>query len=100
MVNFNIFVDTTKMEQKKIKEFKKLGITKYFLRDFEKIQSAFRLSSSLHSELKDTRACGDEVEIAVRNFFKEHLFPKYHICDGHIIDKNLGNYIQSYSKNQ
>lgn len=61
-------------------------IRDYFRKDQEKIMMAFRLSDSIRSQLKDIRSSGNEVEIAVRDFFKTKLFPKYHVSDGHIID--------------
>ncbi|MCF6140989.1 hypothetical protein L1S34_06805 [Flavobacterium sp. K77] len=72
-----------------LKPFSKLTLSKYFQHDVEKILMAYRLSGSIQSELKNIRASGDEVELSVKNFFKEKLFPKYHVCDGHIIDKTL-----------
>lgn len=73
----------------KIKPFKKLPIAKYFQRDYEKIQMAFRLASSIVSETGNIKSCGEEVEIAVRSFFKDKLYPRYHISQGHIIDSEL-----------
>lgn len=72
-----------------IKPFTKLTLSKFFQHDLEKIMMAFRLSGNIQSELKNIRAAGNEVELSVRNFFLEKLFPKYHVSDGHIIDKNL-----------
>lgn len=72
-----------------IKPFSKLTLSKYFQHNLEKIMMAYRLSGSIQSELKNLRASGDEVELAIKNFYQEKLFPKYHVCDGHIIDKNL-----------
>lgn len=72
-----------------IKPFKQIPLAKYFQHDVEKIKMAYRLSDTIISDLKNIRAGGDEVELAVKNFLKEKLFPKYHVCDGHIIDNNL-----------
>lgn len=72
-----------------LKPFSKLTLSKYFQHDVEKILMAYRLSGSIQAELKNLRASGDEVELSVKNFFSEKLFPKYHVCDGHIIDKTL-----------
>lgn len=72
-----------------IKPFSKLPLTSFFRHDLEKINMAYRLSGSIQSGLKNIRAAGDEVEFAVRNFFHEKLYPKYHVCDGHIIDSSL-----------
>jgi hypothetical protein len=71
-----------------IKDFKELSAMDYFRKDYEAIQMAARLSQSIRSDAKDIKAGGDEIEIAVRNFYKEKLFPKYHVTDGHILDLN------------
>ncbi|MGK7391823.1 MAG: DUF6602 domain-containing protein [Candidatus Cyclobacteriaceae bacterium M2_1C_046] len=71
------------------KPFSKLPIIRYFQHDLEKIKMAYRLSDSIRSDLKNIRAAGDEVEFAVKDFFKNKLFPKYHVNDGHIIDSQL-----------
>ncbi len=72
-----------------IKPFKKIPLIKYFQYDLEKIKMAYRLSDTISSDLKNIRASGDQVELAVKQFFVDKLYPKYHICDGHIIDYNL-----------
>lgn len=72
-----------------IKPFNKLPIIKYFQHDLEKIKMAYRLSDSIRGDLKNIRAAGDQVELAVKQFFIDKLFPKYHVCDGHIVDRNL-----------
>ena len=72
-----------------IKPFNKIPIHKYFQHDLEKIKMAFRLSDTILKDLKNIRASGDEVELAVKNFYIKKLDPKYHICDGHIADKTL-----------
>jgi len=69
-----------------IKDFKELSAMDYFQKDYEAIQMAARLSKSIQSDAKDIRAGGDEVEIAVRKFYKEKLFPKYHVTYRHILD--------------
>jgi hypothetical protein len=75
-------------EISEIKDFKELLAMDYFRKDYEAILMAFRLSKSIQSDAKDIKAGGDEIEIAVRNFYKEKLFPKYHVTDGHILDLN------------
>lgn len=50
---------------------------------------SYRLSDSIRVDVKNLRAAGDEVEVAVKNFFKEKLFPNYYVGDGHIVDKFL-----------
>ena len=72
-----------------LKPFQKLPIAKYFQHDLEKIKMAYRLSESVINDLKNIRSAGNEVEIAVKNFLYQKLFPKYYINDGHIIDENL-----------
>ena len=66
-----------------------MPLLKYFQHDLEKIKMAYRLSDSIRVDLKNIRAAGDEVELAVKQFFKDKLFPKYHVCDGHIVDHTL-----------
>lgn len=72
-----------------IEPFKKLPLEKYFQHDLEKIMMAFRLSNSIRADLNNIRAAGDEVELAVKNFFAEKLYPRYHTCDGHLVDNKL-----------
>ncbi len=72
-----------------IRPFTKIPLIKYFQHDLEKIKMAFRLSDSIRSDLKNLRAAGDQVELAVKDFFHNKLYPKYHVCDGHIIDSSL-----------
>ena len=76
-------------KEKDIKPFSKLPLIKYFQHDLEKIKMAYRLSDSIRTDLSNIRAAGDEVELAVKNFFQSKLFPKYHVCDGHLADKLL-----------
>lgn len=72
-----------------IKPFNKIPIDKYFQHDLEKIKMAYRLADSIRVDLKNIRAAGDQVELAVKQFYKDKLFPKYHVCDGHIVDNTL-----------
>ncbi len=69
--------------------FTTIPLHKYFQHDLEKIKMAFRLSDTILKDLKNIRASGDQVELAVKDFFAEKLFPKYHVCDGHIVDNTL-----------
>lgn len=71
------------------KPFKKIPIIRYFQHDLEKIKMAYRLSDSIRSDLSNIRAAGDEVELAVKKFFAQKLYPKYHVSDGHIVDESL-----------
>jgi hypothetical protein len=73
-------------KEKDIKPFTKLPLIKYFQHDLEKIKMAYRLSDSIRQDLTNIRAAGDQVELAVKNFFSSKLYPKYHVCDGHIAD--------------
>ena len=72
-----------------IKPFNILPLIKFFQHDLEKIKMAFRLSDTIRKDVKNIRAAGDEVEFAVRDFFKNKLSPRYHVNDGHIVDENL-----------
>lgn len=72
-----------------ITPFSTIPLHKYFQHDLEKIKMAFRLSDTILKDLKNIRAAGDQVELAVKDFFVEKLFPKYHVCDGHIVDSTL-----------
>lgn len=72
-----------------IKPFNKLPLIKFFQHDLEKIKMAFRLSDTIRKDVKNMRAAGDEVELSIKDFFKNKLYPRYHVCDGHIVDSNL-----------
>lgn len=72
-----------------LKPFKEMPIIKYFQNDYEKIMMAFRLSESIRTDLSNIRAAGDQVELAVKEFYFDKLYPKYHVCDGHLVDNNL-----------
>ncbi|MAZ26016.1 MAG: hypothetical protein CL868_02930 [Cytophagaceae bacterium] len=72
-----------------IKPFNKLPFIKFFQHDLEKIKMAFRLSDTIRIDVKNMRAAGDEVELSIKDFFKNKLYPRYHVCDGHIVDSNL-----------
>lgn len=76
-------------DQNKIRPFSTLALDKFFEYDLEKINMAYRLSGTIHSDLNNIRATGDEVELTVKRFYQSKLFPKYHVCDGHIVDHNL-----------
>lgn len=72
-----------------IKPFKKLPLNKFFQYDLEKIMMSFRLSDTIRKDVTNVRAAGDQVEFAVRDFFRSKLSPEYHVNDGHIVDENL-----------
>ena len=57
--------------------FTTIPLHKYFQHDLEKIKMAFRLSDTILKDLKNIRAAGDQVELAVKDFFAEKLFPEY-----------------------
>lgn len=50
---------------------------------------AFRLSDSIRVDVKNIRAAGDQVELAVKDFYASKLNPNYYVGDGHIVDKTL-----------
>ncbi len=66
-----------------------LSINDFFWLDVRKIKNACRQADIIKGKAKNIRSSGDEVEITVRNFFKEKLAPKYDVTTGHIVDKNL-----------
>ena len=72
-----------------IKPFNELPLIRFFQHDLERIKMAFRLSDVIRKDVKNIRAAGDEVEFAVKDFFLNKLAPKYHVCDGHIVDSSL-----------
>lgn len=72
-----------------VKPFSELPLIKFFQHDLEKINMAFRLSNVIRKDVKNIRAAGDEVELSVKDFFASKLYPKYHVCDGHIVDSSL-----------
>lgn len=59
----------------------------FYRHDLEKIMMASRLASAIQRDEKDIRVSGDEVEMAVRDFYKNKLAPKYHVSSGHVVDK-------------
>lgn len=71
-----------------MKNFKDLNINEFFKIDSEKIGMASRLSNCIHKGLNNIRSAGDEVEISVRDFFRNRLLSKYHVGTGHIIDSH------------
>lgn len=66
-----------------------LSIKDFFWLDVRKIKNACKQADIIKGKAKNIRSSGDEVEITVRNFFKEKLTPKYDVTTGHIVDKNL-----------
>lgn len=74
---------------KSINPFTKLSLDNFYWQDAMNIEKACLRSDSIQQELNDIRAGGDEVELAVRNFFHKKLNPKYAVTNGHIVDSNL-----------
>lgn len=66
-----------------------LSIKDFFWLEVRKIKNACKQADIIKGTAKNIRSSGDEVEITVRNFFKEKLSPKYDVTTGHIVDKNL-----------
>lgn len=66
-----------------------LSINDFFWQDVLKIQNACKQADIIRGQAKNIRTSGDEVEITMRNFFKEKLAPKYHVATGHIVDENM-----------
>ncbi len=60
-----------------IEEFKKIPITNYFRKEYEEIYMSIRLAEDI-MDIKNIRSAGDEVEIAVRNFYNKKLFLTCH----------------------
>lgn len=73
---------------KKDKDFKKVSIDTFF--DFEAngIDIAHKQVKLIHNS-GNIPASGNQLEIAVRNFFRQKLPEKYYISNGHIIDETL-----------
>lgn len=72
-----------------IKPFSTLDIDSFFVYEVEEIEMAFRISSLLHKGAKNIVSGGNEVELAIRNFFSRKLTSKYYVSNGHVIDSNL-----------
>lgn len=66
-----------------------LSIKDFFWLDVQKIKSACKQADIIRGDAKNVRTAGDEVEITLRNFFKEKLTPKYDVTTGHVVDHNL-----------
>lgn len=66
-----------------------LSIKDFFWQDVLKIQNACKQADIIRGQAKNIRTSGDEVEITMRNFFKEKLAPKYHVTTGHVVDESM-----------
>ncbi len=65
---------------------KQLDIPAIFKSDAEDIRRAREIALRVHGH--DIRAAGNEIEIAVRNYFKRMLPSRYYVTHGHLIDAN------------
>lgn len=72
----------------KDREFRKLSIDSFFDFEANHIEIAHSQVKLIHNT-GDIPACGNQLEIAIRNFFKLKLPEKYYISNGHIIDIEL-----------
>jgi hypothetical protein len=72
-----------------MKPFNNIDLDSFFVFETEEIEMAYRISSLLHKGAKNIVAGGNEVEVALRNFFKKKLTNKFYTTSGHIIDNSL-----------
>jgi hypothetical protein len=70
------------------KDFRKISIDTFFNFEAEGIDIAHNQVKLIHNT-GDIPASGNQIEIAVRNFFRKKLPEKYYISNGHIIDTSL-----------
>ena len=76
------------MSDKKDKDFRKLSIDTFFNFEADGINIAQNQVKLIHNS-GDIPASGNQLEVAIRNFFKKKLPEKYYISNGHIIDSTL-----------
>lgn len=57
-----------------------------FSRDANEILAARNMAGHIHAS-RDVRAAGNEVEVAVRDYFARALPTKFHVTHGHLIDR-------------
>lgn len=76
------------MDNKKDKDFRKLSIDTFFNFEADGIDIAQNQVKLIHNS-GDIPASGNQLEIAIRNFFRKKLPEKYYISNGHIIDSTL-----------
>lgn len=74
--------------RKSDKDFSKISIDTFFNFEAEGIDIAHRQVKLIHNT-GDIPASGNQLEIAVRNFFRKKLPEKYYMSNGHIIDTSL-----------
>lgn len=72
----------------KDKDFRKLSIDSFFNFEADHIDIAHTQVKIIHNS-GDIPSSGNQLEVAIRNFFKLKLPEKYYISNGHIIDINL-----------
>lgn len=75
-------------KEKKDKDFRKISIDTFFNFEAESLDIAHSQVKLIHNT-GDIPAAGNQIEIAVRNFFRKKLPEKYYISNGHIIDTSL-----------
>ena len=80
---------TEVLDYTEIRPFNNMNLDSFFVFEAEEIEMAYRVSTVLHRGAKNIVASGNEVEVAVRNFFKRKLTSKYYTSNGHIIDTSL-----------
>lgn len=75
-------------ESKVEKDFNKISIDTFFNFEAEGIDIAHKQVKLIHNT-GDIRASGNQLEIAIRNFFRKKLPEKYYISNGHVVDTSL-----------
>jgi hypothetical protein len=77
------------MSNKKIdKDFRKISIDAFFNFEADGIDIAHKQVKLIHNT-GDIPASGNQLEVAVRDFFRKKLPEKYYLSNGHIIDTSL-----------
>jgi hypothetical protein len=80
---------TDELDIIEIKPFKEIDIDSFFVFETEEIEMAYRISSLLHKGAKNIVAGGNEVEVAIRNFFKRKLTNRFYTTNGHVVDNSM-----------
>jgi len=75
-------------KEKKDKDFRKISIDTFFNFEAESLDIAHNQVKLIHNT-GDIPSAGNQIEIAVRNFFRKKLPEKYYISNGHIVDTTL-----------
>lgn len=76
------------MSDKKDKDFRKISIDTFFNFEADGIDIASKQVRLIHNT-GDIPSSGNQLEIAIRNFFRRKLPEKYYLSNGHIIDTTL-----------